>query len=119
MILRCDVSQYKGVSYKDKDGTVVQILNFTVRETDGQDEARAAVLASAKGGAASSTEECIRLALVEVNGEPVNETKPYEGFDRWGSRARGLAIAAWRKLNSVSDKEAEDFLAHSVVVETD
>lgn len=119
MVIRCDVETYKGLSYKEKDGTAVQIKSFVIRETDGRDEARAAMAAQSKGGAASATEEAIRLSFTEVNGEPVNQGKPYELFDAWNSKSRSMAIAAWRKINQVSEKEGEDFLANSAVVEED
>lgn len=89
------------------DGSALK--SFTLRETDGKDEEYAAQRAKAKGGDATTTEELIRVSIVAVNGSPVQQ--PYEALGKWNSRARGLLVAAWRNLNTISDKEESDFLA--------
>lgn len=85
------------------------LTSFTLRETDGKDEAYAAQRAKAKGGDANTTEELIRVCIVEVNDMPVEQ--PYEAMSLWSSRARALLVSAWRDLNAISEKEDADFLA--------
>jgi hypothetical protein len=85
------------------------ITSFALREVDGQDEDIAANTAKAKGGSTTSTEELVRLSVVEVNGQPVKQ--PYLEFDLWNSRARAFALKAWGSINSASEAELEGFLA--------
>jgi hypothetical protein len=96
---------------KDRDGERVKLESMVIRETDGDDEERAANQAKAKGGSATPVEELIQLSLVEINGEPANAGKPYQDFARWNTRARGFAQAAWSKINSADKEEVEGFLA--------
>lgn len=83
--------------------------SFHMREIDGRDEELAAGMAAAKGGQATGSEEMVRLAIVAVNGKPVQQ--PYLGFDVWNQRARSLSLKAFRTLNSHTEKEGDDFLA--------
>lgn len=111
MRLTCNLDKYKGCYVKERSGDKVPIASFVIRDTDGEDETRATLRAQARGDTGSATEEAIRSSFVEVNGEPVNVGSPYGDFDRWSSRARSFAIAAWKRLNSVDDAEGKDFLA--------
>lgn len=108
-----DLSKHKGVRLAD--GTV--LASFKMRETDGRDEEHAANTAKAKGGSMTALEEQIRLSLVEVNGEPVNNGHPYLAYDSWCSRARHFAFTAYRSLNSAKDDEVESFLASAAACE--
>jgi hypothetical protein len=97
-----------------------KILSFTIRTTDGEDEAVSARRAEAKGNS-SMTEELIRFSLtryerlkddgstekvsVNVNGHW------FEGFDKWSTKARNFVVAAWRKLSTPDEKEISDFFA--------
>jgi hypothetical protein len=100
-----------GCYYTAKDGTRHRLVSAAIRETDGRDEERSAVMAKSKGGMATATEEIVQLALTEVNDEPVNSKTPFQGFDRWNSRARQFAVAAWSKLNGAGKEEIDSFLA--------
>lgn len=100
----------------------VNIKSFTIRETNGEDEDRAAMLAKAKGGAASMMEELVRLSIVEVDGEAVNAEPgvPYAAFDKWNSKTRTFVLNAYKRLNSLSEADdAENFLASGEVGTTD
>jgi hypothetical protein len=90
-----------------KCGTT-ELKTFHMREVDGRDEELAANWAKNKGGAASSSEELVRLSIVAVNGDPIQQ--PYLKFDTWNQRARAFALRAFNDLNGFSDKEAADFL---------
>ena len=84
------------------------LREFHMREVDGRDEEVAANTAKMKGGAASSSEEMIRLAIVAVNGEPVQQ--PYLKFDIWNQRARAFALKAFNDLNGFTQDESDLFL---------
>lgn len=84
------------------------LRDFHIREVDGRDEEVAANTARMKGGAASSSEEMIRLAIVAVNGEPVQQ--PYLKFDVWNQRARAFALKAFNDLNGFTAEESDSFL---------
>jgi hypothetical protein len=100
----------KGCFAKSKDGTRTKLESAAFRETDGDDEEKAAVQAKAKGGSATALEELVQMSLVEVNGEPVNAGLPYKAFSRWNSRARQFAVAVWNKINGASKEELDSFL---------
>lgn len=89
------------------DGTVIE--SFSMRETTGHDEEVAANAAKARGGSVTTYEECLRLSLVEVNGEKV--AQPYLAFDRWTSKARLFVLAAYRQVNGVEEDSLAGFLA--------
>lgn len=86
----------------------VDLKDFHMREVNGQDEELAANWAKQKGGAASSSEEMVRLAIVAVNGEPVKQ--PYLQFDVWNQRARSFALKAFNELNGFNGDEGDRFL---------
>jgi hypothetical protein len=88
----------------------VQQVKF--RETNGKDEALAAVKAKALGDQGSTTDELVRLSIMEVDGQQVQQ--PYGDYDGWNTRTRALALAAWRSLNGFDDVEAADFLRQAV-----
>lgn len=91
-----------------RDGTPIH--SFRVRESDGRDEAaaRAAALATAPNDPGAHTVELMRLCLVEVNGQKVEQ--PYLDLDNWKSKPRNLLGATWKKLNVITDQEENDFL---------
>ncbi len=86
----------------------VDLKSFHMREVDGRDEEVAANMAKNKGGSASASEEMIRIAIVAVNGEPVQQ--PYLQFDVWNQRARSLALKAFNSLNGFTQEEGDVFL---------
>lgn len=100
--------------YAMTGGQRMALTAFALRECDGDDEEKAANLAKAKGGSATAMEELIQLSLTSVNGEPVNQGKPYLGFTKWNSRARQFAAKAWNSINAVDEKEGDAFLAAAV-----
>lgn len=85
------------------------LKSFVLREIDGTDEELASQWAKSKGGSATTGEESVRLAIVEVNGERVKQ--PYLAFDTWNSRARNFALVAFRSLNGTTEEEVDGFLA--------
>lgn len=92
----------------DADGR--KILSFTIRTTDGSDEAYASKRADAKGS--GMPEELVRVSLVsyQVEGEGDKEVKqPFEGFDKWSTKSRNFVVAAWKKLATPDDTEIADF----------
>jgi hypothetical protein len=114
-----------------------KIANFTIRTTDGTDEAYASRRADSKGSA--MTEELIRFSLVSysvieddagkltevaVNGETVaSKSKtitivhPFEGFDKWSTKARNYVVAAWKKLATPDEADLADFFASATEAE--
>jgi Tfp pilus assembly protein PilW len=93
------------------------ILAFTIRTTDGEDEAYASKRAEAKGS--SMTEELIRFSLVSYEtAEGKQDIKhPFEAFDKWSTKARNLVVAAWKKLATPDEREIADFFASATDVE--
>lgn len=108
--VRYDMSKSKGVL--DHDGFA--ILAFSIRSTDGTDEAHCAKTSEARG--TSLTEELIRFSLVSYETEEglklVNKgATPFVEFDKWSSKARNFVIMAWKQLSVPDDQEMADFLA--------
>lgn len=104
-----DLTKYKRCS----------IDSFDMRETNGKDEDQAVLVAKAKGGAATSLDELVRLSITKVNGKPVNtgDGVPLSEYDEWNSRTRTFIINAYKKLNGVSNEEGQDFQAAGVLVQ--
>lgn len=94
-----------------KDAESKRILSFTIRTTDGEDEAYASKRAEAKDNGMS--EELIRVSLLSyVNEDGPQEIKqPFEAFDKWSTKARNFVVAAWKKLSTPDEKEIADFFA--------
>jgi hypothetical protein len=88
-----------------------KIVSFSIRTTDGEDEA----LASRSGDARGTTmsEELIRLSLVSYANEdgPKEIKHPFPAFDKWSTKARNFVVAAWKKLATPDEKEIADFFA--------
>lgn len=105
-----DCKKFKGL----KAGTTV-LRSFELAELDGDAESYAAGRARAKDpdgkGITSTSEEMIRFSIRKVNG--VEVTQPYEGMNKWSTRARSFLIAAYRSVNGAEDAEIGDFLAAS------
>lgn len=93
------------------DADKKKILSFTLRTTDGEDEAVASRTGDARG--TSMSEELIRLSIVRyVNEDGEKEVKqPFVPFDRWSTKARNFVVAAWKKLATPDEKEIADFFA--------
>lgn len=89
------------------------IQSVTLRETNGEDELEAEKLAEIQK--TSMRQELVRASIVKVNDMPV--TQPYAGLDGWNTKTRSTVVACWIKLNGISDKDAQDFLASGEIQE--
>jgi hypothetical protein len=78
-------------------------------ETTGLDEELAATQQKLRGQNSSVFEELVRLSIVEVDGQKVEQ--PFTDWDKWNSRTRAYVLAAFRSINGVEDNERADFLA--------
>ena len=98
-----------------------KVHSFTIRTTDGTDEAWAARRADSKG--TGMTEELIRFSLVSysiVEGEGSREISiahPFESFDKWSTKARNFVVAAWKKLATPDEADLADFFANATEAE--
>lgn len=115
--LRYDLSKF--LDCKDKEGR--KIMAFTIKTTDGTDEAYASRRAEAKGS--GMTEELIRYSLqaYEVadgeNIKTVDIKQPFEDFDHWTTKARNFVVGAWKKLSTPDETEIKDFFASATEIE--
>ncbi len=100
-----------------------KILAFTIRTTDGTDETHASKMAEKNGS--SMTEELIAFSLVsyEVEGEDgkpalqvIDHAPGFRGFDKWSTKARNFAVAAWRKLSTPDEGDLASFFASATDV---
>ena len=105
----------------DQEGR--KIANITLRTTDGVDEAYASKRSDAKG-TSSMTEELIRLSLCSYSvissddkTSVVAFTQPFEGFDKWSTKARNYVVAAWKRLATPDEGDLADFFASATEVE--
>jgi hypothetical protein len=85
--------------------------SVVVRETNGIDEQAAALAASTKGGQASVYTELVRQAIVEVNGQKIQQ--PYMELEQWNSKTRALLMKAYEQVNELPDEQLSVFLAAS------
>lgn len=111
-----DLSKFDGCT--DQEGR--KIMAFTIRSTDGTDEAHAAKVSEASD--TQMTEELIRFSIVSYATSPtghstanvyhkIDHTVPFKGFDQWSTKARNFVVGAWRKLSTPDEKELADFFA--------
>lgn len=90
-----------------------RITTITIKSTDGIDESYAAKRADAKGS--NMTEELIRYSLVSYTrvkdkvDETVIASQPFEGFDKWSTKARNFVVAAWKVISTPDEDELKDF----------
>lgn len=100
---------------------------FVMRELINQDRIEAAIRTDANKTSAMPDDvfsivdeklnEAVRLALVSVDGEPVNtDGVPYIAMDRWTERTMTFAMRAYQDLNGIDPEEAEDFIKGAEVV---
>ena len=107
-------------------------MAFSIRTTDGTDEAYASKRGEAKGS--SMSEELIRFSMVsyEVAGPEVISlnsvehaasphrvitcNQPFESFDKWSTKVRNLVVAAWKRLSTPNELEIADFFASATEV---
>jgi hypothetical protein len=97
--------------FRDKLGAPlkgVSIGSITIRETTGPDEESAVLMAKAKGGAATITNELIRSSITAVDGKAVEQ--PLTAYDTWTTRTRRFISEAWNSVNGIADGELPDFL---------
>jgi hypothetical protein len=87
----------------------VDIQSVSLREITGKDEVLAASIAEAKGKQGSIQLELVRLAIVKVDGQSVQQ--PFGDLDGWNSRTRKFVLDAFLSINSTSEKESEVFLS--------
>ena len=89
------------------------VNSFVVREIDGHDEKEAARVVAAIGTADDLSmavmEANLRVAIVAVNGQPVQQ--PYTDLSKWSSKTRRMLLEAWNQLNNVPDEDLAVFLA--------
>lgn len=121
--IRYDLSKIKGCT----TGTGEQIVAFSIRSTDGTDEAFAAKQADARG--TTMTEELIRYSLVSyevasaegdqkvVKVIDIDHKAPFTAFDEWSTKARNFVVAAWKKLSTPDEAEIKDFFEHATEIE--
>ena len=117
LTLTKDLASLKIRGARDNFGQV--IASFTVRETNGDDEtiASQAVKQHGKNSKTTPLEELVKLAILAVNGEEVEQ--PYDDFDRWNSKARNLAVMAYQQLNGTTPEEMESFLSQGEIEQGD
>lgn len=92
------------------DGFSVKTL--VMRELTTKDEEAASVMAdrtldgsrrtNAIATFTSEQRECVRMSLVQVDGERVNGATPYMAMDDWSSRTYKLVQGLYSKLNDVT-----------------
>lgn len=98
------------------------IQEFVMREVTGQDEIEAAIWAekgmttaqssSAMAIYSAQRRECMRLALVEVDGAQVNHDGiPFKQMDYYSIKTMLFLTYAFNKMNGVEDDELKNFEA--------
>lgn len=99
-----------------------KLAGFAIRTTDGTDEAWASRRADSKGS--SMTEELIRFSLVSYSIVEPDKTitkiqiaHPFEGFDKWSTKARNYVVAAWKKISTPDEADLADFFASATEAE--
>lgn len=86
-----------------------------LRETTGKDEQRAVLLAKQKGDKGSFLDEMVKLSIVRVDDEPVEQ--PFTEIEDWSSKTRAYALKAYLKINGTDEDESEDFLSSAEACE--
>ena len=100
--------------YNLPDG--LDVKSVVMRELDADDDIESAIWADANANSAlqgsaiaaiqGDKKESIRISLVEVDGEPVNQDGvPYKGMDRWSHRTMIFIEASWMDLNGVDTSD--------------
>lgn len=99
---------------------------FVMRELTAQDEIEAAIWADKKRSSASDgvlsmvggeQREAMRLALVEVDGEPVNvQGVPFTALDKWTYRTMRYLERAFEDLNGIAKKDLDSFKEGAEIV---
>jgi hypothetical protein len=79
---------------------------LVVKETDGEDEAKAKALADANK--TSLGVEIIKLAVVSLDGVPVEH--PWLAFEKMSSKDRSFIGKAWERVNATPETLVNDFL---------
>lgn len=86
------------------------VTELVIRQTDGYDERDAAKMIDTNPET-SMYAELVRLAIVEVNGDRVEQ--PFMDIDRWSTKTRSLVMDAYNALNENDEAEKAAFLAAS------
>lgn len=86
----------------------IPFKSIVLRVTDGKDEANAARMAQARGGASTPTLELIKASIVTIDGTDIRQ--PFDDFDAWKTKARRFADACFSVLNGVTDDDARAVL---------
>lgn len=84
-----------------------------VRECNGHDEQRAALVAKDSDGT-SVYMELVRLSIVSVDGTPVRPPGSAD-IESWRSRTRKAVAAYFDALNDVSDAELGPLVAEAMI----
>lgn len=103
------------------------VREVVVRELDGSDDEHASILADKRADSAQKDSltlmaqieqrEAMRLSLVEVDGEPVNQDGGiYDAMDSWSIRTLRFMQLAFSDVNGASGEEAEGFRKAAKVV---
>jgi len=87
------------------------IDEIVMRETNGIDEQDAALAADGRGERGSVMTELVRLSIVEVDGQKVQQ--PFLEMERFNSKTRALIMKAYEQLNDLPLEELSVFLAAS------
>lgn len=107
--------RYPLAKFKDcMDNEGRKVMAFTIRTTDGKDEAWAAKRAEATGQTMTEELICFSLISIEVQREDksteIIEIKhPYTGFEEWSTKLRNFVVAAWRRLATPDEEELASF----------
>lgn len=89
------------------------VESFVIREIDGKDELESGRWVAAKGAGVDDpgmamAEERMRVAIVAVNDQPVEQ--PYMAMNKWSTKTRTFLLNAWTSLNMVEEDELAVFL---------
>lgn len=87
------------------------ISSIVIRETNGIDEIEAAMSADNLGEKTSILSELVKLAIVEVDGEKVQQ--PFAELSHYNSKTRALIMRGYEQLNDLPPEELSVFLASS------
>lgn len=101
---------------------------FVMRELTAKDELTASIFAekfmsdalrnSAVATIAAEQREAMRIALVEVDGKPVNvDGIPYMAMDEWSMRTIRFAQMAFNELNGIESDDLKNFRAGGQIVD--
>ena len=101
-----DKSKLRHKKYTFPDGCSCK--EAVIRESDGYDERRAAMLAGPGADDATVFTELVKLTIVQVDGAKV--VHPFDAFDGWSGNTRSLVLQAYTNISKIPEEEVRDFL---------